>query len=458
MKKNRIISVLLAAVLVLTSLVFTSVSAAAADIPYYAEMSKGSGNTVYISVCGINEDEIDFLSTWGAESSLICVAFNYGEKNQLTLGYSPLGSFSMGIFSGQGLNIKSGAIKITDGVTKGVIFGLDTSDATVKKAVESLNDCTECKIQSVLITKEGNKNFYGNNELIDAKFFNGVSGYKTEGYKSPYTLGKMGQYAYTGKQIKPDLSIEKDGKKLVKGIDYTLTYKNNIKVGTATATATFTNDKNHVLSQQFSIIPSKPVLKAVRSGQKVKLTWSASKGCGKYQIQYSTDGGTTWSTRIPGRREPGVTKVLIRATNPNYETVQVEVELRILEVVTLRIVKQWENDTPQDRPGACNMVFHCDNRNFDRVFSLSAANNWQAEYTVPAGLNYRWVEPQIPGYDQVRITTEGGVTTVVNRRRDPEPRRRGQPRRPGFGGTTPRAPGGKGRAGHGRLLPAQHLL
>ena len=138
-------------------------------------------------------------------------------------------------------------------------------------------------------------------------------------------------------------------------------------------------------------------------------------------VEYSTDGGATWSTRIPGRREPGVTKVLIRATNPNYETVQVEVELRILEVVTLRIVKQWENDTPQDRPGACNMVFHCDNRNFDRVFSLSAANNWQAEYTVPAGMNYWWVEPQIPGYDQVSITTEGGVTTVVNRRRDPEP-------------------------------------
>ena len=134
-------------------------------------------------------------------------------------------------------------------------------------------------------------------QKLNAEFRNGVSGYVSkEKHESPYKVGTIGDFAYTGKEIKPDLSIKKDGKKLVKGTDYTLTYENNIEVGIATATARFTNDKYNVVRQTFRIVPGKPTLKAVRSGKTYKFTWSASKGCEKYQLQYSTDGGKTFKT------------------------------------------------------------------------------------------------------------------------------------------------------------------
>ncbi|MBR0206686.1 MAG: sortase [Clostridia bacterium] len=46
-------------------------------------------------------------------------------------------------------------------------------------------------------------------------------------------------------------------------------------------------------------------------------------------IEYSVDNGVTWTTEPPGRTDVGETPVLVRATNPNYETVQVPVSLKI---------------------------------------------------------------------------------------------------------------------------------
>ncbi len=46
-------------------------------------------------------------------------------------------------------------------------------------------------------------------------------------------------------------------------------------------------------------------------------------------IEYSTDGGETWTTVPPSLDEPGELTVLVRATNPNYETVEQEVTLEV---------------------------------------------------------------------------------------------------------------------------------
>ena len=134
-------------------------------------------------------------------------------------------------------------------------------------------------------------------------------------------------------------------------------------------------------------------------------------------IEFSTDGGKTWSKTVPGRREPGETKVLIRATNPNYETEQVEVKLEILAVTTVTIVKQWENDTPANRPASLTMSLVCEESAYNTTVELTRANNWEASVTIPDGLSYQWNEPECPGYDQVSKTENNGVTTIVNRLR-----------------------------------------
>ena len=126
----------------------------------------------------------------------------------------------------------------------------------------------------------------------------------------------LGKFTYTGKNIKPDIVIKDGDKTLTRGTDYTLFYKDNKNIGKATVTAALKGDYTGTITKQFSIVPSKPTLKAVRSGDNIKLTWTASKGCGKYQIQYSTDGGKTYKTLA--KASSSKTSYTAKLKNGNY--------------------------------------------------------------------------------------------------------------------------------------------
>lgn len=298
---KKILLLFIAAAIMISSFVFASVGASAQDIPYYGKLSYSSGNDVYVEICGICDEESSFLYTWDSKGSIIQIALNYGEPDQLTLAYMNRGHICMGMYGEQTINIKRGAFGVVNGVTDRFIFTLDKSDSTVKKALESIKDCTECKIEAVLITSEGNKNYYGLDDLIDADFYtNGggpgiAAGYvvKDAGLLKAEAVGKC---AYTGKSIKPDMVIKDGSYTLVKDTDYTLSYKNNKSIGTATVTATLKGGYTGTIKKSFSIVPSASSLKAMRSGEKIKLSWTKSPKCDKYQIQYSADGGKSFKT------------------------------------------------------------------------------------------------------------------------------------------------------------------
>lgn len=59
---------------------------------------------------------------------------------------------------------------------------------------------------------------------------------------------------YTGSEIKPSVTVTLDGKELVEGKDYTVTYSNNIEVGTATITITGIGEYEGTITKTFSII------------------------------------------------------------------------------------------------------------------------------------------------------------------------------------------------------------
>lgn len=55
---------------------------------------------------------------------------------------------------------------------------------------------------------------------------------------SQVNIGKIADKTYTGNAIQPDVSLSYKNKTLKKGTDYTISYNNNINIGTATATIT----------------------------------------------------------------------------------------------------------------------------------------------------------------------------------------------------------------------------
>ncbi len=98
---------------------------------------------------------------------------------------------------------------------------------------------------------------------------------------------------YTGKAIKPSVTIKEGTKTLVKGVDYTVKYKNNKKIGKATITVTGKGDYKGTKTITFNILPKKPTLSAKKSGTgKVTLSWTKSSGAAKYEIYCSTSNGS----------------------------------------------------------------------------------------------------------------------------------------------------------------------
>ena len=70
---------------------------------------------------------------------------------------------------------------------------------------------------------------------------------------------KKKNYPYTGKPIESEIILELVEETLVEGIDYTLSYKNNTNIGTATVTATGTGKYTGTRSCTFQIIEIVPV-------------------------------------------------------------------------------------------------------------------------------------------------------------------------------------------------------
>ena len=109
--------------------------------------------------------------------------------------------------------------------------------------------------------------------------------------KATMKLSKT-EYYKTGSAIKPVPTLTYNGKTLTNGTDYTLTYSNNVNVGTATVTATAVNGSNYTGTKSitFKIIQKKPAAAAITKIKSSKpyviVTWKKVT-CTGYELQVS---------------------------------------------------------------------------------------------------------------------------------------------------------------------------
>ena len=97
-------------------------------------------------------------------------------------------------------------------------------------------------------------------------------------------------YTYSGSAKKPSVTVkDASGETLKNGTDYTVSYKNNKNVGTATATVTFKGNYSGSKKLNFTIKPKTTSLSKLTAGSKqLKVTWKKNSSVSGYQIQYST--------------------------------------------------------------------------------------------------------------------------------------------------------------------------
>lgn len=95
---------------------------------------------------------------------------------------------------------------------------------------------------------------------------------------------------YTGKALKPAVKVKLSGKTLSSKY-YTVSYKNNKNIGTATVTVKGKNGYSGSVKKNFKILPDKVTgLKTAVNSNTVKVAWKAIKGSVNYQVYMYEDG------------------------------------------------------------------------------------------------------------------------------------------------------------------------
>lgn len=111
--------------------------------------------------------------------------------------------------------------------------------------------------------------------------------------------------AYTGSAIEPSPTVTCEGKKLIKDTDYTVTYKNNVKIGKATLTVKGLGEyAGYTKTASFNIVPVKSggIEMTSRTTDTVTLKWDKTSQATGYNIQvyrssgWQTAGSTTDTT------------------------------------------------------------------------------------------------------------------------------------------------------------------
>ncbi|MGN1340875.1 MAG: hypothetical protein ACI4WS_11330 [Oscillospiraceae bacterium] len=107
---------------------------------------------------------------------------------------------------------------------------------------------------------------------------------------STLSFSEVSSRVYTGKTIKPAVTVKNGSVKLVSGTDYTVSYKNNKSIGTSTITITGKGNYTGTKRISFKIIPGTTSVSVKNSDGKLNLSWNKVTGADGYQINYSTDG------------------------------------------------------------------------------------------------------------------------------------------------------------------------
>ena len=103
---------------------------------------------------------------------------------------------------------------------------------------------------------------------------------------------------YTGKAIKPAVTVKVGGNTLKKGTDYTVSYKNNKKIGKASVTIKGKGNYTGTVTKKFTIKPKASRVLSAKSTKTKKMTVKLRKTANVtgYQITYSTSKKFTKKT------------------------------------------------------------------------------------------------------------------------------------------------------------------
>ena len=106
-------------------------------------------------------------------------------------------------------------------------------------------------------------------------------------------------YAYDGKAKKPSVTVKLNGKTLKNGTDYSVTYSNNTKVGTAKVTIKGKGNYSGTITKTFKINPAKQEIQKLTAKSKAFfIDWAQKGSATGYEIQYATNSKFSGAKKV----------------------------------------------------------------------------------------------------------------------------------------------------------------
>lgn len=130
---------------------------------------------------------------------------------------------------------------------------------------------------------------------VQLKQYSGYKGkYKfmvqQKGKIADVSVSSVSNKTYTGKAIKPSVTVTHNGNRLAEDVDYTVSYKNNTKIGTAKVTIKGKGNYTGSKTVKFKIVPKKVTINTAKNTGKsaATVTWKKDSSVSGYEIFRST--------------------------------------------------------------------------------------------------------------------------------------------------------------------------
>ncbi len=205
----------------------------------------------------------------GTATAVITGIGNYSGSTRKEFKITPLSIYSVLTSYPLEQSYTGKNIKPAITVTYNDLVLMEGSDYTV-----SYSDNKEIGTAKITLTGIGN--------FCDSRFFYFEI---TECNIKNATIGKIADQFCTGKAVKPDVSVKLGSTKLKKDQDYTVTYSNNKKAGTATVTISGIANYTGTAKTTFKIVNKVNNVKAASAGyNSVKLSWDKLNNATGYKI------------------------------------------------------------------------------------------------------------------------------------------------------------------------------
>ena len=138
------------------------------------------------------------------------------------------------------------------------------------------------------------------------------------------TVSGISTKAFTGKNITQSITVKYNGKTLKNGTDYTVSYSNNKKIGTATVKIAGKGSYTGTITKTFKINPAKQEIQKLTAKSKAFFVDWAQKGSATgYEIQYATNSKFTSAKKVTITNKKTDTKTISKLSGKKKYYVRV---------------------------------------------------------------------------------------------------------------------------------------